>query len=136
MIAVQLEVDVTSPTPHYEQIRSQIQRYVLTGALGPGTRLPPIRQLASHLGLSNGVVARAYHELEREGVVTTGGKRGTIVAPIIDRSGADDPRRGRVLADAAAQYASVAHALGFDLEEAVLALRGAMSVPPTPFAGS
>lgn len=135
-MVVELEVDVTSPTPHYEQIRSQIERFVLTGALEPGMRLPPIRQLASHLGLSNGVVARAYHELEREGVVTTGGKRGTIVAPIIDRSGADDPRRGRVLADAAAQYASVAHALGFDLEEAVLALRGALSVPATPFAGS
>lgn len=127
---MEIEVDVRSPTPHYEQIRAQVTRLVVTGALPGGTRLPPIRQLAGHLGLSNGAVARAYRELEREGTVVTAGKRGTTVADLpaaVQRSEGGDlgPRgveRSRVLAAAAADYAATAHRLGCTPAEARAAL--------------
>jgi len=128
---VHIEVDTRSPTPHYEQIRSQVTGFVLTGSLPPGTRLPPIRQLAGHLGLSNGAVARAYRELEREGTVTTNGKKGTIIAARDEANSSlgDDQERARVLADAATTYAATAHALGYDLSSAQAALQRAMGAP-------
>ena len=53
-----LQVDTSSPIPPYEQIRAQIQAMVTSGALGAGTRLPPIRQLAGDLGLATNTVGR------------------------------------------------------------------------------
>lgn len=124
-----IEVDTRSPTPHYEQIRSQITSLVLTGSLPPGTRLPPIRQLAGHLGLSNGAVARAYRELEREGTVTTNGKKGTIIAarPTTPSSQEEERKRARILAEAATAYAKTAHSLGYDLSAAHKAVDHAMA---------
>jgi DNA-binding transcriptional regulator YhcF (GntR family) len=74
-----LRVEPGSPLPPYEQIRSQIATMAATGVLEAGTRLPPIRQLASDLGLAGGTVARAYRELEQEGVIVTRGRHGTFV---------------------------------------------------------
>jgi DNA-binding transcriptional regulator YhcF (GntR family) len=130
---IEVEVDTRSPTPHYEQIRSQITGFVLTGSLPPGTQLPPIRQLAGHLGLSNGAVARAYKELEREGTVTTNGKKGTTIAPQDERTarGLASPDRSAVLSDAARKYATIAHSLGYDLAAASAALQSAMTSPLT-----
>lgn len=122
-------VDTRSPTPHYEQIRSQVTRLVLTGALPAGTRLPPIRRLAGHLGLSNGAVARAYKELEREGTVVTRGKGGTTVlrrddpVPSVER----DRDRANALAAAATEYAVLAHRLGYGTDEALAALESVMT---------
>jgi GntR family transcriptional regulator len=136
---MEIEVDTSSPTPHYEQIRKQITDFVLTGSLEPGTRLPAIRQLAGHLGLSNGAVARAYKELEREGTVTTNGKKGTIIAArdASHPSVGSEPERARVLGEAASQYAMTAHSLGYKLEAAQSALQQAMGtqVPAPAVAG-
>lgn len=126
---MEIEVDTRSPVPHYEQIRSQVTRLVLTGALPEGTRLPPIRQLAGHLGLSNGAVARAYRELEREGTVVTAGKKGTTVSPLDERERTNrhDNDRAQMLIDAASEYAIIAHRLGYNLNDAVTALGKAMT---------
>lgn len=126
---MELEVDTRSPIPSYEQIRSQITKLVLTGVLQSGVQLPPIRRLAGHLGLSNGVVARAYKELEREGTVTAGGKKGTIIAPRKNSPDAGDEHRERerMLLDGAVQYAALAHSLGFGVENAQDALNRALN---------
>lgn len=125
---MELEVDTRSPTPSYEQIRNHITKLVLTGALEPGTKLPPIRRLAGHLGLSNGVVARAYKELEREGTVSAGGKKGTIVAPRPEPALAEERSAGKeqLLLDGAVQFAALAHSLGYGIDEAQMALQRAM----------
>ena len=49
------------------------------GDLAPGTRLPTVRQLAADLGLAANTVARAYRELEADGVIATYGRKGTFV---------------------------------------------------------
>ena len=74
-----LEVDSRSPVAPYEQLRQQITALVLAGGLAPGDRLPSIRQLANDLGIAGGTVARAYRELESDGVVSTRGRHGTVV---------------------------------------------------------
>ncbi len=73
-------IDDTSASSIYEQIVAQVKEAVATGRLRPLERLPTVRQLADELDIAPGTVARAYGELERRGVVTTDGARGTRVA--------------------------------------------------------
>ena len=73
-------VDPSAATPPYEQLRTQIARLVGSGQLAPGARLPTIQQLANDLALAPGTVARAYKELERDGLVVSRRRKGTVVA--------------------------------------------------------
>ena len=56
--------------PPYEQLRRQLAQLIGSGALAPGQRLPPSRQLAGDLGIAVGTVARTYRELEADGLIT------------------------------------------------------------------
>ena len=105
-------VDPTSGVPPYEQLRSGIAGRAADGSLPAGTRLPPVRTLAADLGLAANTVARAYKELEADGVVETLGRRGTFVL-------SQDARGSREAAgSAAASYVAVARRLGLTREEA------------------
>lgn len=75
-----LRVDLTSPVPVYEQIRTQVSALVAVGGLRPGDRLPASRDLARDLGIAVGTVQRAYRELEAGGVVTSRRRVGTVIA--------------------------------------------------------
>ena len=72
-------VDPSSSVPPYEQLRTRIAAQVAAGELPAGTKLPTVRQTALDLGLAANTVARAYRELESDGVVETQGRRGTFV---------------------------------------------------------
>lgn len=74
-----LDIDISSPEPVYEQIVRQIQTGVQQGVLAPGTPLPSIRQLAVDLDLTPNTVARAYQILESHRVIRTAGRKGTFV---------------------------------------------------------
>ncbi len=74
-----VHLDAESALPVFEQLRSQIERLIASGQLRPGTKLPPIRQLATDLGLARGTVNKVYDALAREGLVETAGRHGTIV---------------------------------------------------------
>ncbi|MEO6471407.1 MAG: GntR family transcriptional regulator [Aeromicrobium sp.] len=106
-----LTVDVTSVEPPFEQVRRQIAEGVAKGALAPGHKLPTVRQLASDLGLANNTIARAYRELETDGVIETHGRKGTFIA---------SSKLGNPDADGAADsYALTARRLGLSLDEAI-----------------
>src|SRR5690349_2230964 len=66
--------------PVYRQIVNQIKYLVGSGRLAPGEELPPIRVLAERLVINPNTVARAYRELEREGVVYKRRTAGTYVS--------------------------------------------------------
>jgi DNA-binding transcriptional regulator YhcF (GntR family) len=123
-----VEVDTTSPTPPYEQIRSQLARMIGTGVLPAQTQLPPIRQLAADLGLATNTVARAYRELELEGLVTSRVRHGTtVVHPqrTLSRAEVD-----RTLTDAARAFVAVVRQLGVDERAAEAAVRDQLRSPP------
>jgi GntR family transcriptional regulator / MocR family aminotransferase len=56
-------VDRASRVALHEQLQQTLRRAIDEGALGPGERLPPIRELAAHLQLSRNTVRRALEQL-------------------------------------------------------------------------
>lgn len=64
----------------YKQVASQIRQLVASGALVPGTVLPPVRQLATELGVNLNTVARAYRLLKEEGFLVIQERTGVSVA--------------------------------------------------------
>ena len=121
-----LEIDPRSAMPPYEQLRQQVTALVLGGALATGDRLPAIRQLANDLGLAGGTVARAYRELESDGVVTTHGRHGTVIA-----GPPHEPPPPADLLAAARSYAGQESKTGASLEDALTAVRVAFAVERT-----
>lgn len=108
------EIEPDSSLAPYEQVRIQIAQQVSTGRLEAGEKLPTVRQLAADLGLAVNTVARAFRELEVDGVITTRGRKGSFVSSqVLD--GAGDVSG---LATAAEQYAAVARTSGISLAEA------------------
>jgi len=61
-----------------------VSRAVRDGALQPGAKLPPIRALATQLGLSPTTVSAGWALLARSGAIRTDGRRGTTVADLQD----------------------------------------------------
>lgn len=106
-------LDPTAPEPPYEQLRSQLASRAASGDLPAGSRLPTVRALAAELHLAVNTVARAYRELEADGVVTTEGRRGTFVAASAAASAADST-------SAVTEYVAAARRLGLTRAEAVL----------------
>lgn len=69
------------PGPKYRAIVAALAADIASGALPPGTKLPPHRDLAWTLKVTVGTVARAYAEAERDGLVSGEVGRGTFVRP-------------------------------------------------------
>ena len=74
-------VDRRREEPVYAQIARQVRERIATGELAPGTPLPPVRTLASDLGVNLNTVARAYRQLEADGFVEILDRSGARVAP-------------------------------------------------------
>lgn len=55
--------------PIYLQLMEQVKHAIETGALRPGEQLPGIRPLAEELVINPNTVAKAYRELQHEGVI-------------------------------------------------------------------
>ena len=64
-----LRPNPASGVPIYLQLMEQVKHGIETGALRPGEQLPAIRPLAEELVVNPNTVAKAYRELEHEGVI-------------------------------------------------------------------
>jgi len=70
----------SSGVPIYLQLMEQVKHSIETGALRPGEQLPGIRPLAEELVINPNTVAKAYRELEHEGVIELRHGAGAFVA--------------------------------------------------------
>ena len=65
--------------PVYQQIMALIRGGILTGELSPGQKIPSVRDLAAQAQVNPNTVQRALTELEREGLLVSGGTSGRRV---------------------------------------------------------
>jgi GntR family transcriptional regulator len=113
---MEIQVDHASGVPIYAQIIEQIKHLVAAGRLKPGDQLPTLRQLAVDLRVNPNTVVRAYHELDRQGVISTQQGRGTFIARRPDERRLVEMRKDRLRAIMGGALLE-ALSLGYEAEE-------------------
>ncbi|MDO5617236.1 GntR family transcriptional regulator [Kocuria sp.] len=114
------QINQLSTVPPFEQIKQQITAARESGELPAGHHLPPVRKLAEQLSLAPNTVARAYKELEVEGVLETRGRHGSFVTGTAESA-------DRAAAHAARQFAAQIRRLGVDDTVAVELVKVALA---------
>jgi GntR family transcriptional regulator len=76
-----LQINYKSGKPVYLQVVEQIKAAAASGAMQAGESLPSIRPLAEELRVNRNTIAKAYTELEHQGVIETIPGRGCFVRP-------------------------------------------------------
>ena len=89
-----LNLDYRDARPIYEQVRDNLRRLMVSGAIQEGDKLPSVRSLSSNLAINPNTIQRAYESLEAEGYVYSIPGKGSFAAP---RTGVDEERRDRLL---------------------------------------
>ncbi len=77
---MQIRISQDDGTPIYQQLVHQVKLLVSSGRLEHGEQLPAVRKLAEQLLINPNTVARAYRELESEGLVTSRRGAGVFVS--------------------------------------------------------
>lgn len=90
MVTSWFHLNHRSGIPLYLQLKEQIKTAVAGGVLKPSDRLPPVRELAVKLTVNPNTIARAYSELERDGLLSSEQGRGTFVRAAEPLLGAEE----------------------------------------------
>ncbi len=75
-----IKTDPRSGVPIYLQIVNQVRAHVAMGRLQPEDALPSVRQLAVELMVNPNTIARAYLDLEHQGIIHKRAGQGTYVS--------------------------------------------------------
>lgn len=110
----------TDGPPIYQQIIQQIRFRIVSGQLRVGDELPTIRGLAESARVNPNTVARAYRELETEGLVEKRRTVGTFVAATSARLTA--AQRRKLIAPHLDLLLIQAKQLGISLDELIVQL--------------
>ncbi len=73
-------IDNALGRPVYQQIIDQVKRDIALGRLVKDEKLPTVRQLAGKLAINPNTIAKAYRQLEQEGIIVTKPGAGAFVA--------------------------------------------------------
>ena len=92
---VRFKIDTNSAIPSYYQLIQEIKWGILSGQIENGERLPSIREMAKTSQLNPNTVAKAYYNLEDEGLLECKGRKGSYVN--YDKTRLD--KAGNVLAE-------------------------------------
>ena len=109
------DLDPGNPTPLYLQLVEAVRRWIVLGALRPGDRVPPVRDLAREARVNRNTAARAVQELEAQGIVRTRVGQGTFVVDGAMRAAALSA--AALLDDAMDHVIAEASGLGIPLDE-------------------
>lgn len=74
------QIDARSSRPIYEQLIDRVKENVIRGFLKPGDELLSVRKMAMELSVTPNTVAKAYRELERQGVIVVIRGKGTYIS--------------------------------------------------------
>lgn len=75
-------IDLTSRVPIYEQLYKKTVELVMKGVLKEQAQMPSVRSLAKELGVNPNTVAKAYQQLEHDGVIYSVAGRGSFISRI------------------------------------------------------
>src|SRR3984893_12696603 len=99
-----LRPNPSSGVPIYLQLMEQVKHAIETGALRPGEQLPGMRPLAEELVINPNTVAKAYRELEHEGVIELRHGAGAFVSAMAQAKKLTDKlRAGQAVVAAAVE---------------------------------
>ena len=118
---MQIHISQSDGTPYYAQIVSQVRFLIATGRLVPEEQLPPVRKLAEQLTLNPNTVARAYRELEAEGLVVSRRGAGVFVADGV--SPLSQKERTRVVTERIDALLASARQVGIDIDTVLKLVR-------------
>ena len=106
--------------PIYEQVKDDLRRLVVTGAMQPGEKLPSVRELAAEAGINPNTVKRAFSELEREGLIYTQRATGKYVT-----ENADEIKSARqaLAKTQVAEFLSNMQSLGYSVGDVIVLLQ-------------
>ena len=79
---MQFTLNRRSTVPMYRQLAAELREQIVSGAMAEGYRLPPERELASHLAVNRTTVLQAYQQLKDEGLIASKVGKGTFVLPL------------------------------------------------------
>ena len=109
------QINFKSAKPVYLQVVDQVKAAAASGALQSGEMLPSIRPLAEELRVNRNTVAKAYTELESQGVIESLPGKGCFLKP--NNSPLKKEVRRRLLAQDIDQAVVQAHHLQVSPEE-------------------
>ena len=113
---MKLSIDPDSSVPIYIQIEDSIHSLIAAGQIQPGEQLPTIRELAADIRVNLNTVARAYFELDREGVISTQRGKGTFVSGVPDQKQIEKKRQ-KLLYSIIESALKEASNLGYSVDE-------------------
>ena len=120
------QINFKSGKPVYLQLVDQVKSAAASGALRPGEPLPSIRPLAEQLRLNRNTVAKAYTELENQGVIETAAGKGCFLKE--NHTPLKKEARQKLLAEDIDAALIQAHHLQIDPEDFLSLVRQRMTV--------
>ncbi|MEM5780383.1 MAG: GntR family transcriptional regulator [Lawsonibacter sp.] len=115
-----MEWKLTDDRPIWLQLAGQMTRRIITGAYPPGSKLPPVRELAAEAGVNPNTMQRALAQLEQDGLARadrTAGRLVTQDAAVLDARRRDSAR------EIINQYFDAMAELGYTRAQAAAVLR-------------
>ena len=91
-----ITIDERDGRPLYQQLVDEIKTLIARGELAQGTSLPPVRQVASDLGVNLNTVAFAYRRLQKEGLIRVRHGSGAVVVSKTLENNQEDKLRAQL----------------------------------------
>ena len=113
-------MDYDPMSPIWLQVVNRIKGSIVTGAIGPGEKMPGGRDLAVQYSINPNTAARVYQELERAGLCETRRGMGTYVTGDTERIA---QLRAQMAGEAADRYLRDLEILGLSHAEAIRLLK-------------
>ncbi len=111
-----MEWRLTEDRPIWLQLSEQLTRRIVTGVYPPGSKLPPVRELAAEAGVNPNTMQRALAQLEQSGLAKADRTAGRLVTD--DAAALESARRAEAQSAVNKELEETA-ALGYSREEAV-----------------
>lgn len=129
-LAEQIKLDFRAGEPLYMQIARQVEQMVAAGLLQVGDQLPTVRELATELRINFNTVARAYHVLDDQGLISTQRGRGTYIweQPTEEMM---QKLKQKTLEELAQRFLEESQNLGYSPEQAAEVLRQVIAASGT-----